>query len=119
MISITEAAAGMILKSKAQQPDPDLCLRISARMTPQYGLVYNMGFDQPQPEDQQYQLLGVDLVVDRNSLLYVDQLVLDFGALEGEEQFLFENPLDQAPQTKDACGTTPGSGSCGTGCSCG
>ena len=120
MFTITEKAAEQFNAAKAGMTEEGLALRLSARRDPVTGINYNMGFDRAKEGDVKYNLLGVDFVVDSQSDVNIDKTVIDFGPLDGgAEQFIFFNPQD-AKELRDAatCSSTPGSSSCGTGCSC-
>lgn len=119
MFHITDLAASMIKQSMEQIGEEGLSLRISAKMTSDFGMVYNLGFDQPKEGDQQYNINGVPVLVDAGTDKNCENMVMDFGELNGEQQFIFENPQDVEQKNPDSCGSTPGASSCGTGCNCG
>ncbi len=120
MFTITEKAAEQFSAAKSGMNEEGLALRLTARRDPVVGIEYNMGFDIAKKSDTQYNLLGVDFIVDSETDVNIDKTVIDFGPLDGgSDQFIFFNPQD-AKETRDAasCSSTPGSSSCGTGCSC-
>ena len=119
MFTITEKAATEILASKAGLGDEKLCLRLSAKKTPNIGIAYNMGFDLQGKEDIHYDLNGVEVIVDAETDQNIIDMVMDFGVMEGQPQFIFSNPQDVTQGDSSSCGSTAGSAGCGTGCSCG
>lgn len=120
MFTITEKAAEQFSAAKSGMNEEGLALRLTARRDPVVGIEYNMGFDTAKESDTQYNLLGVDFIVDSETDVNINKTVIDFGPLDGgSDQFIFFNPQD-AKETRDAatCSSTPGSSACGTGCSC-
>ncbi|OGG94091.1 MAG: hypothetical protein A2527_09585 [Candidatus Lambdaproteobacteria bacterium RIFOXYD2_FULL_50_16] len=115
MFVITQRAAEQFLAALQEMPEEGLALRIFARRA-EKGMAYNMGFDKAQAGDLEYQISGINVVVDPETDHNVTDMMIDFGQLDGAEQFIFANPQDQDPET---CGSTAGSSSCGSGCTCG
>ncbi len=77
-----------------------LGLRLGVRTTGCSGLAYKMEFaDAANPEDTVYESLGVKVLIDPKSLVYIDGTELDFVREGLNEGFKFNNPNE-----KDKCG---------------
>jgi len=77
-----------------------LGLRLGVRTTGCSGLAYKMEFaDAANPEDTIYESLGVKVLIDPKSLVYIDGTELDFVREGLNEGFKFNNPNE-----KDKCG---------------
>ena len=77
-----------------------LGLRLGVRTTGCSGLAYKMEFaDAANPEDTVYESLGVKVLIDPKSLIYIDGTELDFVREGLNEGFKFNNPNE-----KDKCG---------------
>ncbi|MDT8447717.1 MAG: iron-sulfur cluster biosynthesis family protein [bacterium] len=119
MFTITEKAAAKFNESLQQIGEEGLILRLSARRHPDHGIVYNMGFDRLNIEEETLEVAGIKVCCDEESQSNTNGMVIDFGEHEGIEQFIFMNPNDGDQADPESCGSTAGSSSCGTGCSCG
>jgi len=80
-------------------------LRIAAKKTPNQGIVYNMGFDDPKEEDVKYDINGISVIVDKETDVLVDKMVIDYREYHNQEQFVFINP-------NDSCQTETGESKC-------
>lgn len=94
-VQLTEKAAGEIRRVQEQQNmEPETFLRIGVTGGGCSGFSYSLGFDKSFDEkaDSKYNFHGLDVVVDKKSLLYLDGTTVDF--YEGIERrgFTFENP---------------------------
>jgi len=94
-VQLTEKAAGEIRRVQEQQNmEPETFLRIGVTGGGCSGFSYSLGFDKQFDEkaDSKYNFHGLDVVVDKKSLLYLDGTTVDF--YEGIERrgFTFENP---------------------------
>ena len=94
-VQLTEKAAREIRRVQEQQNmEPDTFLRIGVTGGGCSGFSYSLGFDKKFDEkaDSKYNFHGLDVVVDKKSLLYLDGTTVDF--YEGIERrgFTFENP---------------------------
>lgn len=94
-VQLTEKAAGEVRRVIEQQSmEPDTFLRIGVTGGGCSGFSYALGFDKKFDEkvDSKYNFHGLDVVVDKKSLLYLDGTTVDF--YEGIERrgFTFENP---------------------------
>ncbi len=103
MFEITDIAAEQFIAAAESIGDGNLSLRISARKSPQQGILYNMGFDNPKDNDIVCSVNGVEIIVDNESVENVRAMIIDFREFEGQQQFVFINPND----IKENCETSP------------
>ena len=115
MFTITQKAADVFQSSFTEMGDESLYLRVAARLLPETGMQYNMGFDQKKEGDTDFEDHGIKFIVDTSSQVLVTGMMVDFGEHDGQEQLIFANPNDVEQKNPDSCGTTPSSSSCGTG----
>lgn len=95
MITVSPRAAEQIKLSAEQNESRDMCLRIAARVTPDEGIDYGMGFDREQEGDLKNTSEGIDIVVAPNSAELLHGTHIDFVDLEdGTSNFIFLNPND-------------------------
>ena len=98
-ITLTEAAADRV-KSFIQQRGKGVALRLGVRTSGCSGMAYVLEFaDEIEDSDVVFEDLGVKVVVDPKSLVYIDGTELDYGKEGLNEGFKFNNP-----NVKDACG---------------
>lgn len=98
VVSLTETAAEEVKKLLAQEKDVD-GLRLAVRGGGCSGMSYGLGFDKAQEGDHVIEQLGVKIIIDPKSAIYLKGTVLDFeGGLEGKG-FKISNP-----QAKSSCG---------------
>lgn len=98
-ISLTETAAKHVRDFLAKR-GKGVGLRIGVRTSGCSGMAYKLEFaDQPEEDDQQFESHGVIVLVDPQSLPYVDGMELDFQREGLNEGFKFNNP-----NVKDECG---------------
>lgn len=98
-ISLTERAAKHVEKALARRGGGQ-GLRLGVRTSGCSGMAYVLEFvDEPRPEDQAFEKLGVKVFVDPKSLVYLDGTELDFVREGLNEGFKFNNP-----NVKDECG---------------
>ncbi len=75
-------------------------LRLGVKTTGCSGLAYKLEFvDVVNPDDEEFESLGVRIFVDKKSLQYLDGTQLDYTKEDLQEGFKFSNP-----QVKDECG---------------
>lgn len=92
-LTLTENAAAEVKSLLAQQEKTDLFLRIYVSGGGCSGLQYGMALDENiEPGDEQFQLEGVNLVVDATSLRYLNGAVVDYITNEMGGGFKIENP---------------------------
>ena len=98
-ITLTEAAADRV-KQFIQQRGKGVALRLGVRTSGCSGMAYVLEFaDAIEDSDVVFENLGVKVVVDPKSLVYIDGTELDYGKEGLNEGFKFNNP-----NVKDACG---------------
>ncbi|MGY0217197.1 iron-sulfur cluster assembly protein IscA [Endozoicomonadaceae bacterium StTr2] len=91
-ISMTEAAASHV-KRQLEQRGRGLGIRLGVRTSGCSGMAYVLEFvDDLQPEDQQFEYFGANVIIDPKSLAYLDGTELDFVKEGLNEGFRFNNP---------------------------
>ncbi len=103
MFEITDNAAKQFQAAADSIGDDSLSLRLSARKSEQSGMIYNMGFDKLKNDDVSHVINGIEVIVDPDSAINIENMIVDFRDFEGQEQFVFVNPNDK----KDNCETSP------------
>jgi iron-sulfur cluster assembly protein len=100
MIRVTEKAAGEIKRLLSKETNPDSFLRVQVVGGGCSGMSYKLGFDTAlKDSDKTFEELGVKVVVDPKSYLYIAGTTLDFSdGLQGTG-FNFINP-----NAKKSCG---------------
>ena len=93
MIKITEAAAAQI-KIAANNPDADnMILRVAAKRNNDDSITFGMGFDQEREADEQVIVNGVELLIAKPSLPFIQGVTLDFVEMEPDDlRFIFIPP---------------------------
>ena len=98
-ITLTQAAADHV-KQFIRQRGKGVALRLGVRTSGCSGMAYVLEFaDEIDDSDVVFEDLGVRVVVDPKSLVYIDGTELDYGKEGLNEGFRFNNP-----NVKDACG---------------
>jgi iron-sulfur cluster assembly protein len=98
-ITLTEKAAQHVLNFIAKR-GKGIGLRIGVRTSGCSGMAYKLEFaDAPGEEDIQFDSNGVKVLVDPQSLPYIDGMELDFVREGLNEGFKFNNP-----NVKNQCG---------------
>lgn len=98
-IQLTEVAANRVQSFLANR-GKGIGLRLGVKTTGCSGLAYVIEFvDELESDDQVFECLGVKVVVDPKSLIFLDGTEVDFGKEGLNEGFQFKNP-----NAKDACG---------------
>ena len=98
-IQLTEVAANRVQSFLANR-GKGIGLRLGVKTTGCSGLAYVIEFvDELESDDQVFECLGVKVVVDPKSLIFLDCTEVDFGKEGLNEGFQFKNP-----NAKDACG---------------
>jgi len=99
MITLTETAAQRV-KSHLQQRGAGVGLRLGVKTTGCSGFAYVVDYaDAASAEDVVFEDQGVKVVVDRQSLPYLDGTQVDYVRQGLNESFKFKNP-----NVKDECG---------------
>lgn len=93
MVTLTENAAREVRRLMETQKLPDVSLRMGVKGGGCSGLSYMLNFEsETREQDQVFEILGIKVVVDSKSLLYLEGTMLDFvNGLEGTG-FKFVNP---------------------------
>ena len=98
-ISLTEPAAERV-RAFLENRGKGIGLRLGVKTSGCSGMAYVLEFiDEIDEQDQVFESLGVKIIVDPKSLLYIDGTELDYGKEGLNEGFKFNNP-----NVKDACG---------------
>ena len=91
-ITLTEAAADRVKQFLAGR-DTAVGLRFGVRKSGCSGFAYVMDLaDSVEPEDQVFETQDVKVVVDKQSLPYLEGTEIDFGGDRLSESFQFHNP---------------------------
>jgi iron-sulfur cluster assembly protein len=98
-ITLTDAAATRV-KTFLQRRGTGIGLRLGVKKTGCSGLAYVVDYaDEVEDGDSVFEDKGVKLVINPNSLKYLDGAVVDFAREGFNEGFRFTNPNE-----KDRCG---------------
>lgn len=98
-ITLTEAAANHV-RSFLENRGNGAGIRLAVRTSGCSGMAYVLEFaDQQEEDDHIFEQLGVKVLIDPKSLLYLDGTELDYTKEGLNEGFKFNNP-----NVKDACG---------------
>ncbi len=98
-ITLTENAANRVQKFLSNR-GKGIGLRLGVKTTGCSGMAYTLEFvDEVKPEDLEFESLGVKVIIDPKSLVYIDGTELDFVKEGLNEGFKFNNP-----NVKDECG---------------
>ena len=124
LMSVTEAAAAKIKQLLAEEQDVNV-LRVAIQGGGCSGFQYGLGFDRGAAEgDHEFEMHGVQVVVDPFSAPYLQGSTIDF--LEGlqESGFKIDNPNVTAAcgcghsfQVEEGEAPDPAATACGSGCS--
>jgi len=108
---ISSAAAGRLTGILADQGKPSATLRVWVAGLGCSGYRYGMGIDEKAPEegDQVFESNGIRVVVDPQSLSYMDGSTVNWVDEQDNSGFAIENP-NPAPARECNCG-----GGCGHG----
>ena len=110
VITVTEKAAEELKKLAEQHGIKDIVLRIQAIPGGCSGISYSMGFDEVRENDTVIEQNGIKIVVDQNSVPFINGAEIDYVVTPFGEGFKINNP--------NAMNFGGGCSSCGTG-SCG
>ena len=99
-LSLTEAAADRV-KSFLENRGKGLGVRLGVKTTGCSGMAYVIEFvdEVNEVEDEIFESNGVNIIVDKKSLVYIDGTQMDFVKEGLNEGFEFKNPNE-----KDSCG---------------
>lgn len=98
-ITLTDAAAERV-KAFLENRGKGVGLRLGVKTSGCSGMAYILEFaDEVDSSDEVFEDKGVQILVDKKSLIYLDGTVLDYGKEGLNEGFKFNNP-----NVKDSCG---------------
>lgn len=119
MMEISEVAIEQIKATIASQTVENLFLRVYVQGGCG-GISYGMALDNRGVEgDTEIEVNGIKVVVDKNSLPYVNGATVDFEDKEGKAGFKISNPNVDLSALGGGCSSgSCGSGSCGSGGCC-
>jgi len=111
-IQVSEKAAGQLVTLLTEQGAPKASLRVWVAGLGCSGYRYGMGIDEKEPEtgDQVFESNGIRVIVDPQSLEYMDGSTVNWIDEEDNSGFLIDNP-NPAPARECNCGSS----TCGTG----
>ncbi|MBB3108424.1 iron-sulfur cluster assembly protein [Paenibacillus phyllosphaerae] len=120
MITISDTANDKIKEMLAAEETPDLFLRIGVKEGGCSGFSYGMGFDDEQHDDDQVlEMSGLKVVVDAESIRYLNGLQIDFKESAMGGGFTIDNPNATATcgcgssfRTATAAGKPSAAGEC-------
>lgn len=92
LISLTEAANSKVKEFLQAQSRDDLALRIYVKPGGCSGFSYGMGLDEPRDTDKTFEVDGIRVVVDPQSLRLVDGAVVDYKDAMFGGGFAVSNP---------------------------
>ncbi|MFN3951218.1 MAG: HesB/IscA family protein [Thermaurantimonas sp.] len=100
MIQVSESARKQIFQLLgSEQNTTKACIRVKVTSGGCSGLSYQLEFADPEPDDKVFEDAGIQIAVDKKSLLYLAGTTLDYsGGLNGKG-FVFNNP-----NAKRTCG---------------
>jgi iron-sulfur cluster assembly protein len=109
-ILVSDKAAGQLSTLFQEQGKPGATLRVWVAGLGCSGYRYGMGIDEKEPEegDQIFESNGVKIVVDPQSLSYMDGSLVNWVDEPDNQGFLIDNP-NPAPQKECNCGSGCGS----------
>jgi iron-sulfur cluster assembly accessory protein len=95
MITLSPRAAFKVRTMQNELNAPQKRLRVSVESGGCAGFQYGLSFDEPKPDDTQFQSEGVDVLMDPTSLAYMNGSTIDFDdGLQGKG-FEIKNPNAQ------------------------
>lgn len=93
MIHLSPPAAKEIQRLLSKQPNPNVLFRLQIQEGGCSGLLYDMTFGEAvRLEDQLYDCSGISVVVDAQSLTYINGLTIDYSEDLIGGGFRFHNP---------------------------
>jgi len=104
-ITVSDKAAGQLSVILADQSKPGATLRVWVAGLGCSGYRYGMGVDEKQPEegDQIFESNGIRVVVDPQSLSYMDGSTVNWVDEQDNSGFAIDNP-NPAPHKECNCG---------------
>ena len=93
MVTVTEQAVSQVNNIMEKEDSPGLILRLGVNGGGCSGLEYYMGFDDKVNEtDETFEHYGLKVVIDKQSLPYLEGTTLDFSNDLMNSGFVFNNP---------------------------
>ncbi len=93
MIQLSKAAVHEVLRLQRKSNQPNPLFRLGVQSSGCSGMSYTLSFDaEARPSDQLYTCDGVQVVVDQQSLTYLEGLRLDYSEDLMGGGFRFHNP---------------------------
>jgi iron-sulfur cluster assembly protein len=104
-ITVSDKAAGQLSVILAEQGKPGATLRVWVAGLGCSGYRYGMGIDEKQPEegDQIFESNGIRVIVDPQSLTYMDGSTVNWVDEQDNSGFAIDNP-NPAPAKECNCG---------------
>lgn len=92
-VQLTERAARQVQKIIADEEiPPEQRLRVGVKGGGCSGLSYSLGFDHATAEDEHFASNGVEVIVDKRHILYLEGISIDFHDGLDARGFVFSNP---------------------------
>jgi iron-sulfur cluster assembly protein len=110
VITITDKAAEELKKLAQQHNIEEIVLRVQAIPGGCSGISYSMGFDEVREGDTVLEQKGIKIVVDKNSIPFINGAEIDYVVTPFGEGFKINNP--NAMTFGGGCSSC-GSGACG------
>ncbi len=109
-ITVSDKAAGQLVSLLADQGKPGANLRVWVAGLGCSGFRYGLGIDEKEPEegDQVFESQGIRIIIDPQSLSYMDGATVSWVEEPENSGFSIENP-NPAPEAQCNCG-----GGCGS-----
>lgn len=96
MITLTPRAAKQVRTMHSELNAPEKRLRVLVETGGCSGFQYGMSFDEPKPEDAQFESEGVPILIDATSLAYLSGCAIDFDDGLHGKGFEIRNPNAQS-----------------------
>jgi iron-sulfur cluster assembly accessory protein len=96
MITLTPRAAAQVRTMQAENSAGSGRLRVFVESGGCSGFQYGMSFDQPKPDDAQFESEGVPILMDPTSLAYLNGSAIDFDDGLHGKGFEIKNPNAQS-----------------------
>lgn len=108
-IEITEKAKKEIKNIIANKSIPaDYHLRVGVKGGGCGGAAYSLGFDKPKESDQQFEIDGIPVLLDKKHLMFLMGMRVDFYDGNDARGFTFVNPRKAAEEEKPEAGEVDG-----------
>lgn len=96
MITLTPRAAQQVRNMQADLSPPPRRLRVLVETGGCSGFQYGMSFDEPKPDDAEFESQGIPIVMDPASLAYLSGSAIDFDDGLHGKGFEIKNPNAQS-----------------------